>query len=166
VIAWLESITRLDSSHNFWWLGLDSSHVEKNGNSNRLESRFSQNDSTRLESQSMTRDSSQSYFYKIYEFLMDKPTSFARKKMSNFCFSDDQDWRKLSVLPAWSCYADFKRSSDTNLHRERPEALLSLRSEQNTIYWQTPYGGLMHYLLIVIVAVGLIQWPWVFSRYQ
>jgi len=45
----------------------------------------------------MARDSSQSHFYKIFEFLMDKPSSFARKDMSIFCFSDDQDWRKFSV---------------------------------------------------------------------
>jgi len=32
----------------------------------------------------MTRDSTQSHFYKISEFLMDKTTSFAHKEMSNF----------------------------------------------------------------------------------
>jgi len=37
---------------------------------------------TRLESQSMTRDSSQGNFYKIYEFLMDKTSSFAHNEMS------------------------------------------------------------------------------------
>ena len=46
VIAWLESMTRLDSSQIFFWL--DASHVEKDGDSTRLESRFSQNDSTRV----------------------------------------------------------------------------------------------------------------------
>jgi len=64
-----------------------------------IESRFSQNDWTRLESQLMTRDSSQSHFYKISEFLMDKSDWFAQKEMSIFCFSDNQDWRKFSVLP-------------------------------------------------------------------
>jgi len=29
---------------------------------------------------------------------MDKPSSFAPKEMSILCFSDDQDWRKFSVL--------------------------------------------------------------------
>jgi len=57
----------------------------------RLESRFSQNDSTRLESLPLTRDLSQSYFYKISEPRMHKPSSFALKEMSIFCFSDDQD---------------------------------------------------------------------------
>jgi len=28
---------------------------------------------------------------------MDKPSSFAHKEMSTFCFSDDQDWWKCSV---------------------------------------------------------------------
>jgi len=37
-----------DSSHNLWWLGLDSSHDKKNGDSARFESRFSQNDSSRV----------------------------------------------------------------------------------------------------------------------
>jgi len=73
------------SSHDFWWLGFDSSHVEKNGDSTRLESRFSQNDSTRV----TVNDSSQSHFYKISEFLMGKPSSFAHKEMRIFCFSDD-----------------------------------------------------------------------------
>jgi len=39
---------------------------------------------TRLESQSKTGDSSQSHFYKISEFLIDKPTSCALKEMSIF----------------------------------------------------------------------------------
>jgi len=78
VIAWLGSRflvtrTQLESRWEKWWL--DSSHVF-----HRL---------TRLKSQSRTRDSSQSHFYKISEFLMDKPTSFARKEMNIFRFSDD-----------------------------------------------------------------------------
>ena len=28
-----DSVTRFDSSHDLWWLGLDSSHVDKNGDS-------------------------------------------------------------------------------------------------------------------------------------
>ena len=62
---------------------------------------------TQLETQSMTRDSSQSNFHKISEFLMDKPSSFAHKEMRNFCFSDDQDWGKFSVLTVYLCYAEF-----------------------------------------------------------
>jgi len=30
---------------------------------------------------------------------MEKPSSFAYKEMSILYFSDDQDWRKFSVLP-------------------------------------------------------------------
>jgi len=62
---------------------------------------------TRLESQSMIRDSSQSHSHKISEFLMDKPSSFAIKEISNFCISDDEDWRKFSALPVLSCYVTF-----------------------------------------------------------
>jgi len=47
----------------------------------------------------MTRDSSQSHFYNMFKYMMDKPSSLARKKMSILCFSDDQDWLKFSVLP-------------------------------------------------------------------
>jgi len=61
----------------------------------RPESHFSQNDSTRV----TVNDSSQIHFYNIFEFLMDKPSAFAHKEMSILCFSDDQDWRKFSVLP-------------------------------------------------------------------
>jgi len=52
-MTWVNDSTRV----NFWRLGLDSSHVEKNGDSirvtlrktvTRFESRFSQNDSTRV----------------------------------------------------------------------------------------------------------------------
>jgi len=39
------------------------------------------------------------FFYNIFEFLMEKPSSFAHKEMSILCFSDDQNWRKFSVLP-------------------------------------------------------------------
>ena len=78
LIASLVSLTRLDSSHNFLWLGLDSSHVEKNGNS--------------------TRSESESFFCKISAPRMDKPRSFAHKEISIFCFCDDQNWCKISVL--------------------------------------------------------------------
>ena len=69
-----ESMTRLES--RFLVTGLDSTPVEKNGDSiHRM---------TRHESQSMTRNSSQSHFYNISEFLIDKPTSYALKEMSSF----------------------------------------------------------------------------------
>jgi len=77
----------------------------------------------------MTRDSSQSHFYKISEFLVDKPSSFAHKEMSICCISDDQDWRKYSVLPVWLCCAAFYASSVSNLRRGRSETLFSLRDQ-------------------------------------
>jgi len=61
----------------------------------RLESRFSENDSTRV----TVNDSSQSHFYNIFEFLVDKPNSFVHKEMSILYVSDEQDLRKFSVLP-------------------------------------------------------------------
>jgi len=60
---------------------------------------------TRLESQSMTRNTSQSHFYKIFEPLINKPSSFAHKEMKIFCFSNYQDWGKFSVFALWLCYA-------------------------------------------------------------
>jgi len=56
----------------------------------RLDSSYVYNRMTRLASQSMTRDSNKSHFYKISGFLMDKPSSFEHKEISIFCFSDDQ----------------------------------------------------------------------------
>jgi len=87
-----DSVTRVNDSTRVTIFGdSDSSHVEKNGDSTRLESRFLHNDSTGLESQSMTRDSHQSHFFKISDCLMDKPSSFAHKEISISCFSDYQD---------------------------------------------------------------------------
>jgi len=72
--------TRLDSSDDFWWLELDSSHVEQNGDSTWLESRFSQNDSNRIESQWMTRDSSQSHLSKSLSSWWTNPVRLHTKK--------------------------------------------------------------------------------------
>ena len=94
-----DSVTRVNDSTQVTTFGdSDSTRVTLRKMVTRLESRSLQNDSIRLESQSITRDSSQSHFYKLSEFLIDKPTSFVHKEMSIFCFSDDQDWRKFSVL--------------------------------------------------------------------
>jgi len=76
----------------------DSNRVTLKKMVTRLESRFSQNDSTRLESQSVTRDSSQSHFCKTSEPLIDKPSLFAYKEMTIFWCSNDQNWCKFSVL--------------------------------------------------------------------
>ena len=92
VIGRLESMTRVDSSHDFWWLWFHSSHIEKDGYSTRHEPIFSQN------------DSSQSHFCKISEPLINKPSLFACKEMIIFWPSNDQNWWKFSVLTFMSCY--------------------------------------------------------------
>ena len=73
VIAWLESRflvtrTRLESRWEKWWLHLTRVTFFTDW----------------LESQTMTRDSNQSHFYKISEFLMGKSTSFAHNEISIF----------------------------------------------------------------------------------
>jgi len=74
VIAWLESMTRLDSSHDFWSLELDFSHIEKNGDSTRLVLRFSQNDSSRV-TVSDSRLESESFLQNLW--VPDGQTQFA-----------------------------------------------------------------------------------------
>jgi len=39
-----------------------------------------------------------SHFCKLSKYLIGKPSSFAHKETSLYCFSDDQHWCKLSVL--------------------------------------------------------------------
>jgi len=73
----------------------DSTRVTLRKMVTQLKSRFSQNDSTRV----TVVDSSQSHFCNIFEILMNKSSSFAHKEMNILYFSDDQDWRKFSVLP-------------------------------------------------------------------
>jgi len=58
---------------------------------------------TRLESQSMTRDSSQSHFCKISEPLIDKPSLFPYKEMIIIWSSNDQHWCNFSALSFKSC---------------------------------------------------------------
>jgi len=94
VIAWLESLIRLKSRFLVTRTRLESSWEKQ-----WLDSTGVTFFAEWVESQSMTRDSSRSHFYKISEFLMDKASSFAHKEISIFCFSDDHDWRKFSVLP-------------------------------------------------------------------
>jgi len=70
--------------------------LRNDGDSTRIT--FLPNDSNRIESQSMCPDLSQCHFYKISKNLIDKASSLAHKEMSFLCFSDDQYWRKFSVL--------------------------------------------------------------------
>jgi len=97
IVVRSDSVTRVNDSNRVNIFGdWDSTCVTLR--SIRLESSHVFRRMTRLKLQSMTRDSSQSHFYKIFEPLIDKPSSFAHKEMSTFCFSDDQDWHEFSVL--------------------------------------------------------------------
>ena len=150
VIAWLESMNRLESRFlvnwtrlvsrgEKWWL--DSSHV------------FSKIDWNRFESQS-----SQNYFFKISEFLMDKPATFPHKELNIFWLSDDQDWWKFSACLSSRVMLYFKDQVSPTWKEE------DLRL---CFHWgvsATQYNEFMPSLCIV--AVGLMLWPRVFSRYQ
>ena len=89
-----DSVTRVnDSSHNFWWLGLDSSHVEKHGDSIRLESCVSQNDSTRVTVYD-SRLVSESFLQNLW--VPDGQTQFVCTQINEHYLL--QDWRKFSVI--------------------------------------------------------------------
>ena len=75
VIAWLESMTRLTIFGNS-----HSTRVTLRKIVTRLTFLTESLDSTRV----TVYDSCQSHFYKISEFLMDKPSSFAHKKWAFF----------------------------------------------------------------------------------
>jgi len=167
-----DSMTRINDSTRVTIFGdPDSTQITLRKIVTRLESGFSQNNSTRvtfftqwLESQSMTRDSSQYYVYKISEFLMDKPSSFAHKEMRglfgsvmikigrNFLFwlsgcamlhFKDQVFPTCIVEDLKLCF-----------HRgvSRTEYIDTL-SWFNAVFEYRDHGS------------GPILWPWVFSRY-
>jgi len=150
VIAWLESrflVTRLESSWEKWWL--DSSHVFH---------RMTRPDSSHnewLES---------SNFYKISETLMDKPSSFAHKETSIFA----------SVIIKIGANFPFWLSSRAMLHfQDQVSPTCAEVDPRLCFHWGStghnilkPYCGLIQYLHIVIMAVGLILLLCVFSRYQ
>ena len=155
VIAWLES--------RFLWLWLDSSHVEKDGDSTRLESSHVFHRMTRLESQSMTRDSSQSHFCKISEPLIDKRSLFACKEIIIFWSSNDQNW----------CNFLFWLSSRVILYPKGQVFItcteVDLRfafhwGSRRVQYRPIDTSSWSRYLHIVIMAVGHMLLLWVFSR--
>jgi len=128
-------------------------------------SRFNDSDLTRVTLRKMViRDSSQSHFYKISEFLMDKPSSLAHKKMRIFCFSDDQDWGKFYVLALVVLCCILRIKCPLLTYRETWDFGFTEGSAGHNML--IPYRGSVLYLHIVIMAVDLIRWPWVFSRYQ
>jgi len=101
-----DSVTRVNNSTRVTIFGdSDSTRVTLRNMVTRLVSSHVFYIITRLESQSMTRDSSQSHFCKISEPLIDKPSLFACKEMIIFWSSNDQNWCKFCVLTFKSCYA-------------------------------------------------------------
>jgi len=128
--------------------------VTRVNDSTRLESRFSQNDSTRFESQLMTRDSCQSHFYKISEFLIDKPTSCALKEMSIFASVMTKIGANFLCFACLVVLCYIIRIKRPNLHRGRPETSFTEESAGRNIL--TLCRGLMQYLIIVILAMDLI----------
>ena len=149
-LRFLVARTRLESRWSKWWLG--STRVTF---FHRM---------TRLESQSVTRDSSQSHFYNVSEFLIDKPTSCALKEMSIFCFSDDQDWRKILCYACLVVLCYILRIKRPNLHRGRPETFFlwgdSRAQYIDTLSW---FNAVCEYCHPVS---GSHTVTWVFSRYQ
>jgi len=75
----------------------DSTRVTLRKMVTRLESRFSQNDSTRVTVNKSTLES-ESFLQNLW--VLDWQTQFVcTQRNEHFCFSDDQNWRKFSVLP-------------------------------------------------------------------
>jgi len=93
-----DSVTRVNDWIRVTILGdLDSTLVRLRKMVTWLESRFSQNDSTRVTINN-SRLESESFLQNLW--VPDgQPSSFTHKEMSIFCCSDDQDWRKFYVLP-------------------------------------------------------------------
>ena len=80
-----DNVTRVDNPTRVTIFGdSDSTRVTLTTMVTRLESSHVLSRMTRVESQSVTRDSSQSNFYKVSESLMDKPSLFERNEVS-FC---------------------------------------------------------------------------------
>ena len=109
MIVWLVSMTRVDSRHDLWWLALESSDGEKNGDLNQLESRFftewlesshSQWLETRVRVISHSQWLNTGVKVKISEFLMDKPSLFAHKEISIFLL---KWWSRLAQVFCFAC---------------------------------------------------------------
>ena len=125
--------TRLDSSHHFWWLGLYSSQVEKNGDSNRV-TFFTENldsipvtiNDSRLESQSFLKNL----------WASEEQTQFVcTKRNEGFLL---QWWWTLAKNFYFDCLGVLYyilRIKCPNLYTGRPETLFSLRGHQGTIHW-------------------------------
>jgi len=110
------------SSHDFWWLGFDSSHVEKMVI--RLASSHVFHRMTRLESQSMTRV--RVIFTKSLSSWWANPVRLHTKKWGFFASVMIKIGGNFLF---WLSSCAMLQSSVPNLRRGRPETLLSLRSQ-------------------------------------
>jgi len=110
---------------------------------------------TRVESHSMTRDPSQSHFYKIFEILMDKPSLFAHKEMSIFA----------SVMIKIDGNFLFCLSSRAMLHYKGQVSPTCIEGDLRLCFhWgvsREQYTDTLSwwYLHILIMALVLILWP-------
>ena len=135
MIAWLESMTRLDSSHDFWWLEPDSSHGF------HKMTRVTVDDS-RLGSESLLQNL----------WAPDGQTQFVcTQRNTHFLL---QGWSKLTEIFCFACLVVLccilRITFPQLAQRKRLETLLSLRGQQVTIYWH----------LILVKCSICISWSW------
>jgi len=159
------SVTRVnDSSHDVEWLGLDSSHAEKNGDSTRvtfftewLESSQSKWLETRVRV-ILTKSLSSSWT---------NPVGLPTKKWAFFhSVIIKIDANLLFCLSSRSMLY-FRHQVSRTSTEGAPETLLSLSGQQGTTHYMTPYHGSIQYLHNVITAVDLKLWFWVlFFRFK
>jgi len=162
-----DSVTRvIDSTRVMIFGNSDSTRVRLRKMVTRIESRFHR--MTRLESQSMTRDSSQSHFCKISEPLINKPSFLHTKKWSffgpvmiqiaaNFLF------RLSSRVILYPKGQVFITCTEVDL---RFAFHWGARRVQYTVDLLTHHHDPIRYLHIVIMAVGHILFLCVFSRWS
>ena len=118
---------------------LDSSHVEKNGYSIRLESHFSHNNSTRIESQSMTRV--RVVFAKSLSSWCTKQVRLHTKKWGLFALVMIKVGGNFLFCLSSRATLHFKDQGSPTTHSGRPETAFTEGSVGNNIL--TPYRGLM-----------------------
>ena len=122
--------------------------LRNDDDSNRHESCFLPNDSTRVTISDSS--SSWSHFYKISKHLTDKPSSLAHYEMNFFCLSDDQHGGKFSVLLCLLVVHFMKCPPNTEVEliicTERPARYNALKT----------IPRFMQYLHIAIMEVDVI----------
>jgi len=129
----------------------------------RLESRFSQNDSTPVRVND-SRLGSESFLQNLW--VPDGQTQFVCTQTHEHFLL--QWWWRLAETFCFACLVVLCYILRIKFHqlakRETWDFAFTEGSAGHNIL--TPYRVLMKYLHIVILAVGLILWPWVFSRYS